>query len=116
MGEVDAKLKVTQYVYVLELEDSYYYVGYTRELDKRINNHKSGNGSEWTKLHKVVKVLKIFENKDKKFEELLTKYMMKKYGIDKVRGGAYTRVDGEFKYPVSYYEIYKLSSHYFDNL
>jgi DNA primase len=39
-------------VYVLRLEDDCFYIGFSRNLDRRIKEHFSGNGSVWTKKHK----------------------------------------------------------------
>jgi predicted GIY-YIG superfamily endonuclease len=76
-------------LYVLQLEDGKYYVGRTDNIAKRYAEHKSGRGSEWTKLHKPVKVMETHETKTGEDETNFTKFLMKKYGVDNVRGGAY---------------------------
>ena len=78
-------------VYVLQLANNKYYVGKTTDVLKRFNEHKSGNGSAWTKLHAPKKILEcrpLINNHD---ENNMTKDYMKKYGVENVRGGAYTQ-------------------------
>jgi predicted GIY-YIG superfamily endonuclease len=76
-------------LYVLQLENGKYYVGRTDDVAKRYAEHKSGRGSEWTKIHKPIKMLETHESKTAEDETNLTKHLMKKYGVDNVRGGAY---------------------------
>lgn len=76
-------------LYILQLEHGKYYVGKTDDINRRYAEHKSGSGSEWTKLHKPVKMLETRELKSAEDETTVTKELMKKYGTDNVRGGAY---------------------------
>lgn len=39
------------YIYVLRLECGKYYVGRTKDVWLRINEHFSGNGTIWTKMY-----------------------------------------------------------------
>jgi len=76
-------------VYVLALKDGFYYIGRFN-----ISQIKNGGGSSWTKLHPPVSVVEtIYRDAeyDEEFDEdeIVYKYM-KKYGIDKVRGGSYS--------------------------
>lgn len=50
---VDNK-KVESYVYVLILKDYNYYVGYTKNISRRLYNHFNSIGSSWTRLHKPI--------------------------------------------------------------
>lgn len=52
------------YIYILELENGNYYVGKTDGLEKRLEQHFSGQGSEWTKLHKPIGNVRLFRNPD----------------------------------------------------
>ena len=79
------------YIYVLKLQNSKYYVGKTSNPYFRIESQFKSEGSEWTKIHKPVKLLKIIEGDDYD-EDKYTKIYMDKYGIDNVRGGSYTSV------------------------
>ena len=47
-------------VYVLELEDEYYYVGWSSDPSTRIAEHfLARGGALWTKLHTPVRVLSV---------------------------------------------------------
>lgn len=80
-------------VYILELEGGFYYVGRTKELNlpDRLDAHKKGHGSKWTSLHRPTHVRYIYHTDDIFREDLETKRLMLIYGIDRVRGGAYSR-------------------------
>ena len=78
-------------IYVLQLANKKYYVGKTTDVMKRFNEHKSGSGSAWTKLHAPKKILECRPLINDHDENNVTKDYMKKYGIENVRGGAYTQ-------------------------
>ena len=80
------------YIYVLQLQNDKYYVGKTMNPHFRFDNHFSYNGTEWTKLHKPLKILELIPNCDDYDEEKYTYKYMDKYGIDNVRGGSYSSV------------------------
>jgi len=80
---------MTTNIYVLKLENDYYYVGKTNDLAKRFEQHKTGKGSTWTKIHKPLSYDKVIEKASPLDEDKTTKEYMIKYGIDKVRGGSY---------------------------
>ena len=79
------------YLYTLQLQSGKYYVGKSDDPDTRYLAHKSGNGAIWTKIHKPLKIIEIRELKGEHDETNTTKDLMKKYGVDNVRGGAYTQ-------------------------
>jgi predicted GIY-YIG superfamily endonuclease len=79
-------------LYVLQLEDNKWYIGKTADVKKRFSQHQNGSGSAWTKSYKPVKIVETRRLKDDYDETNTTKDYMKKYGIDNVRGGAYTQV------------------------
>jgi len=79
-------------IYVLQLQDDCFYIGKTKDLDRRVEEHKRGEGSAWTKLHPVVKLKETF-NGDSYSEDRLVKNYMQIYGIDKVRGGSYSQIE-----------------------
>lgn len=78
-------------VYVLQLESGKLYVGYSDDMEKRIKQHFSGNGSQWTKKHIPTKVLSRHTNATLKDEQLITKALMGTHGVNNVRGGGYTQ-------------------------
>lgn len=80
------------YIYVLQLEDDKYYVGKTMNPHFRFDNHFTNNGTEWTKLHKPLKILELIHNCDHYDEDKYTYKYMDKFGIDNVRGGSYSSV------------------------
>lgn len=80
-------------LYVLELTGGKYYVGKSADVAKRFDQHKSGTGSAWTRLHKPVRILETRRLTSVHDETNMTKDLMKKYGVSNVRGGAYTAVD-----------------------
>ena len=81
-----------EYVYILELENDKYYVGYTENFDSRMISHFGGNGSKWTKLHKPITILEVSRG-GKNDEDKKTIDMMIKYGYQNVRGGRYCKCE-----------------------
>jgi predicted GIY-YIG superfamily endonuclease len=79
-------------LYVLQLENDKWYVGKTHDIAKRFKEHQSGKGSAWTTANKPLKIVETRRLKDEYDETNTTKELMKKYGIDNVRGGAYVQV------------------------
>lgn len=82
-------------VYVLALEGGKFYVGITKEVDRRLAEHKSGQGARFSKRNKPLgivytKTLNTAFFKDAEIEEdKITIDLMKKYGIENVQGGHY---------------------------
>ena len=82
-------------IYALQLESNKYYVGQTHRGTNatiRFQEHKSGQGSEWTKLYKPISIIETYETESLFEEDILTKKYMMKYGIENVRGGSYTKI------------------------
>ena len=84
--------EVVSDLYVLALEDGKYYVGKTNNLEKRIEEHRDGEGSIWTKKYAPINVVQIIHDCGRFDEDNYTKSYMKKYGINNVRGGSYTQI------------------------
>ena len=84
------------FVYILKLESKKYYVGKTNIPKFRLNDHFNADGSAWTKKYKPIKVLFLYPNCDEYDEDKYTKIYMSKYGINNVRGGAYTKLTLEY--------------------
>jgi predicted GIY-YIG superfamily endonuclease len=83
----------TTNIYILKLIDNKFYIGYTDNIKKRVQDHIDGNGCTFTKTYKPTSLVKVYENVDPlKVDKYIIKYM-KKYGIDNVRGGSYKNVE-----------------------
>lgn len=81
------------YIYILELENQKYYVGKTINPYFRLADHFSNNGSKWTQMYKPIRILDLIPNCDNGDEDKYTIQYMSKYGIDNVRGGAFSQIE-----------------------
>lgn len=81
-------------VYALLLEDSKFYVGLSRDMEKRF---RGGHNSEWTSRYEPIKIHDKFPAKVelKKLEREVTLLYMRRYGWDRVRGAGWTKVEME---------------------
>lgn len=79
-------------IYVLELENGKYYIGYSSRYKHRIQEHFDGNGSSWTRLYKPVKVVETLKGAKDTEREVTLRYM-RVYGWENVRGAGYTAVE-----------------------
>lgn len=80
---------MTTNIYILKLEHGFYYIGKTNDIDKRFQQHLSGNGSSFTAKHKPLSIEKIYNNVSPFDEDKYVKEYMAIYGINNVRGGTY---------------------------
>jgi predicted GIY-YIG superfamily endonuclease len=80
-------------IYILELEDSKYYVGRTNDLEKRLKEHENKSACSWTELYKLKKCLSSKLTRNEFEEENETLRMMSIHGIDSVRGATYCNVE-----------------------
>ena len=76
-------------IYILLLENNKYYIGKSKDVMDRYQQHLDGEGSTWTKKYRPIRIIKIIENVSPFEEDKYTKEYMAKYGIDNVRGGTY---------------------------
>jgi predicted GIY-YIG superfamily endonuclease len=79
-------------IYVLRLEGGRYYIGKSDNVIKRYQEHLNGSGSAWTKKYPPIKLELTRPIQGDHDENNTTKDYMKKYGIEKVRGGSYTQM------------------------
>ena len=79
-------------LYILQCESGKYYVGQTADVMRRFEEHKSGRGSAWTKKYKPVRLIECKGIASVHDENNATEDLMKKYGIENVRGGIYTQI------------------------
>lgn len=45
------------YVYILLCKDGSYYTGYARDVKRRVEQHKKGQGARYTKMHEPEKIV-----------------------------------------------------------
>jgi hypothetical protein len=82
-------------IYVLRLHNDKWYVGRTSNVERRFEQHVSGDGAKWTFLHKPINIHEIREIESDNDEDIIAREYMKEFGIYNVRGGRYCAV--EFK-------------------
>jgi hypothetical protein len=80
-------------IYVLKLVDNKIYVGKTNNLKKRLEDHKNGIGSQWTKKYPYIGILETIYSTDSFDEDKYVKIYMNKFGLDNVRGGSYNTIN-----------------------
>lgn len=96
------------FVYWLGLENGKFYVGRTADLKRRIGEHFLGEGAKWTKINKPHEVLGYTKELNNLHEDYMTLLMMKKHGVDNVRGGRWCmqfmdqRIKGQLTSSISY--------------
>ncbi|MEK3917220.1 GIY-YIG nuclease family protein [Paenibacillus sp. FSL H7-0331] len=113
-----------RYIYVIQLENENVYVGQTPYLAKRLDEHKRGKASKWSKIHKYEYLIdrydagictsvqaEILEN-----ETVLKN--MKERGWRKVRGGHLSAIEEKeiLRVMIKYRDKYKIDKDYFDVL
>ena len=76
-------------VYVLQLKECKFYVGWSENIEDRIARHFSGGGAEWTKKYSPEKIIEVRQG-GKLLEKLVTIEYMVKNGWENVRGGPWT--------------------------
>lgn len=82
----------TEYVYVWELEGGKYYVGWSENLARRIDEHLSGEGAMWTKKYPPIALLEVVRGGKDVEKEKTLRYMREK-GFANVRGGPWCCVE-----------------------
>ena len=80
-------------IYILRLVEKNWYIGRSKNIEKRFTQHLKGEGSEWTKKYPPIKIFESIPNSDPFDEDKYVKIYMNKYGIDKVRGGTYCQLE-----------------------
>lgn len=80
------------YIYVLQLQKDNYYVGKTDNPQFRLETHFDSGGSVFTKRYKPRQIHALHPDCSDHDETRITLDYMKKYGIQKVRGGPWTQI------------------------
>jgi hypothetical protein len=87
-----------EFIYTLRLTDDCYYVGRTTDPNRTLAQHRSDGRMTraWTSLHVPLVGKEAFVElevmRDNRHEDDKTLEYMEKYGIDKVRGGAFCQI------------------------
>ena len=104
-------------LYVLKLENDNWYIGSSRNVERRFKKHLSGKGSKWTSQHIPIEIVEVIDtntNHDveacKKEDDLTLQYATK-YCAQKVRGGGYSQVEVTPHWPREIIESEKICSH-----
>ena len=85
-------MPLLMHIYILLLENDYYYIGESSNFIQSYQQHIDKRSCEWTKLHRTVTIAKVIQQtKEYTVDDCIIEYM-KKYGIDKVRGGSFSNV------------------------
>jgi len=82
----------TEYVYVWQLEEGKYYVGYSENLSRRLEEHMTEEGAVWTKKYKPLSIIEIVRG-GTGVEKQKTLEYMKKFGFENVRGAGWCKID-----------------------
>lgn len=88
-------------VYVLQLEDNRFYVGFCKSfhnLYNRLNTHQMGYGASWTHKYKPIELIDIITNGSFELENKTTLLYMVQYGVHNVRGGKFTSLTKDYNY------------------
>jgi predicted GIY-YIG superfamily endonuclease len=86
------KGNIMEHIYFIKLKEGKYYIGKTKNIERRYDEHITGNGSVWTKRYKPISLIKTIKSTSYFDEDRYVKEYMAKYGIDNVRGGTYSNV------------------------
>ena len=70
LDEVEINNKANGFMYILQCNDGSFYTGSTNDLARRIEQHKNGEGANYTKLNAPVKLVyyEVFDRVDLAFE------------------------------------------------
>ena len=85
------------FLYLLELEGGHYYVGITTNPQRRMEQHSSGKGANFTGRFKPLKMLtykyigKCTQREAERYEDALTLEMISVFGNTRVKGGRFFR-------------------------
>ena len=81
---------MTTNIYILKLENNKYYIGSSRNVDKKYQKHVNGTICSWTKKYKPLFIEKIIPSAHPYDEDKYTIKYMNMHGIDNVRGGLFS--------------------------
>lgn len=80
-------------IFVLKLQEGKYYVGSCNNIDQDVNSYLNGKfGPKWIKIYRPIRVIEVISPCDIFDVDKHTKRYMGLYGVNNVRGGAYSSV------------------------
>lgn len=98
---------MTTKLYVLRLVGGHWYIGSSKNVTHRYQEHMNGSGCAWTRKYRPIKLVETKRSVSPYEEDILTKEYMSKYGIDNVRGGSYSMITlSDAQYEVLEQEIH----------
>lgn len=84
------------HVYVLLCQGGKFYIGESRDVDARFQQHVQGNGSlagaAWTRKYEPIEIFRSFPSQSRHDENNTTIDLMMEHGIRNVRGGSYCAI------------------------
>lgn len=86
---MDDVVEGAEYIYVIALENGKYYVGRSKDPERRFREHKSSD-NQWLRENKPLRIIEVKQLSGLFDEDNKTKAYMYTHGIDNVRGGTYT--------------------------
>ena len=80
-------------IYILKCKQNKFYIGKTnKDIEERFQEHLFDSTCSWTQKYHPIIILHHFESNNDFDEDMTTIEYMKKYGIDNVRGGTFSRM------------------------
>lgn len=86
------------YVYILLLEEGYWYIGITNRIKRRFLKHFTEKGSAFTRKHPPIAIAGIIPQGTSALEDKVTLIYMAKFGFEKVTGGIWAEKGYHGKY------------------
>ena len=77
---------------MLRLKHGKWYVGKSTSVLSRYQQHLSGQGPLWTRIHRPIKLMRVREAKTLYDEDNTFKDLVFTYGLENVRGGSHSSV------------------------
>ncbi|MBD2303683.1 GIY-YIG nuclease family protein [Nostoc sp. FACHB-190] len=82
-------------IYVLQLENDCYYIGQSINVERRLEEHRQGQGASFTKLNPVRNLIEVFVTETNKlieaevYEDFFVMKYIEQHGAEKVKGGTF---------------------------
>ena len=70
------------YVYILRCKDGSYYTGYAKDVKRRVEQHRNGQGARYTRMHEPEKIVYV-EKYDNRSEAMKREREIKSFSHSK---------------------------------